>query len=324
MTDAPTDAAVDRDVAVVGGGPAGCAAGVFTARYGLDTVVFDRGNASLRQCAHLENYLGFPGGIDVDTFYDLMYDHAETAGCDVVPELVECVERVEPAQWAGRDALAESGDRARPPAFALETASGRRATARRVVAATRYGGEYLRPLDGDAMFRSIDGADEGTVDERFDPDYADPDGRTPVDGLYVAAPAGERNAQAIVSAGHAATVARSVLADHRRERGYPDPVADHWDWLRRDSDRSDGWRDRWREWFDDRIPDDHEVDPRRLEALREADVERRADAYLSTEEIERRRERAHDRLLEHLDTERVLDHVDDDEIRAYLEASDVG
>ena len=40
-------------------------------------------------------YLGFPGGIDIETFYDLMHDHAETAGCEIVPDMVESVEPVE-------------------------------------------------------------------------------------------------------------------------------------------------------------------------------------------------------------------------------------
>lgn len=56
MTDQGTE--LDSADVVVGGGPSGCAAAVFTARYGLDTVVFDRGNAALRRCASLENYLG--------------------------------------------------------------------------------------------------------------------------------------------------------------------------------------------------------------------------------------------------------------------------
>lgn len=304
MAGGRSDQAADRDVAIVGGGPAGCSAGVFAARYGLDTVVFDRGNASLRRCAHLENFLGFPAGIDVETFYALMHDHAEAAGCDVVEELVERVDRPDGS------------------AFELETQSGRRVTASRVVAATRYGGEYLRPLDGDAMFLTAEGED-GAVDERFDPDYADAEGRTPVDGLYVAAPVGDHNAQAILSAAHGARVARTVIADRRREQGYPDSLADHWDWLRRDADRDPGWRDRWREWFDDRVPDDYDGDARRLEALREADVERRTDVYLADEEIERRRNRAHDRLLEHLDDERLLEHLDDERIRTYLQSGDV-
>lgn len=85
----------DHDVVIIGGGPAGCSAGVFVGREGLDTVIFDRGRSSLLRCGHLENYLGFPGGIDIETFYDLMHDHAETAGCEIVPDMVESVEPVE-------------------------------------------------------------------------------------------------------------------------------------------------------------------------------------------------------------------------------------
>lgn len=56
-TNSPDDS--EFDVVIVGGGPAGCSAGVFCAREGLDTVIFDRGRSSLQRCAHLENYLGF-------------------------------------------------------------------------------------------------------------------------------------------------------------------------------------------------------------------------------------------------------------------------
>jgi thioredoxin reductase len=41
----------------------------------------------------LENYPGFPGGIDVGTFQDLLADHVETAGCDRIEETVDSVRR---------------------------------------------------------------------------------------------------------------------------------------------------------------------------------------------------------------------------------------
>ncbi|MFC6726873.1 FAD-dependent oxidoreductase, partial [Halobium palmae] len=114
MSPETPEAGFDRDVVVVGGGPAGCSAGVFTARYGLDTLVFDRGNSSLRQCAHLENYLGFPGGIDVETFYALAHDHAEEAGCTIVADMVERVRRPDavddPEGGDGTDGAAESDE----------------------------------------------------------------------------------------------------------------------------------------------------------------------------------------------------------------------
>jgi len=108
----------DRDVVGDGGGPSGCSAAVFTARYGLDTVVFDRGNAALCRSASLANYLGFPAGVDIDTFYDLMHAHVAEAGAQVVPEMVVAVERTA----AGSN-------------FAVETREDRRITAKHVVAA---------------------------------------------------------------------------------------------------------------------------------------------------------------------------------------------
>lgn len=288
------DGEPDRcEVAVIGGGPAGCSAAVFTARYGLEAVVFDRGNSSLRRCAYLENYLGFPGGVDIETFYGLIHDHAREAGCEIVPDVVETVEECD-------------GD----ARFRVETVDGRSVAAEYVIAATRYGGEYLRPLGGEAMFEEV--TYHGETTEQFDADYPDDDGSTPIDGLYVAAPAGDHNAQAIVSAGHGARVARTLIADYRRERGYPEPVADYWDWLRREAERDEEWtdRDRLREWFDGRIPDDCETDEDRLVEIRETEIDRRLDAYVSETEIERRSERGQRRLLE---------HVDDDVIRAYLD-----
>lgn len=139
---------------MVGGRPAGCSAGVFLVRAGFDAVVFDRGRSSLRRCAYVENYLGFPCGIDVETLYDLMHDHAETAGCDLIADAVESVER--------------DGE-----GFAVDRQEGDRVTARRVVAATRYGGEYARGLD-DETFETHDHG--GETRESFDRDYAAADG----------------------------------------------------------------------------------------------------------------------------------------------------
>jgi hypothetical protein len=280
----------ERDVVVVGGGPTGCSAGVFTARYGLDTVVFDRGAGALQRCAFVENYPGFPGGVDVPTLLALFEEHAETAGCDVVDDAVESVER------------ADDG-------FAVSTEDGRRVRAEYVLTAAWYDGTYIRPLVGDDAFETHE--HDGETHEHLDPDYADENGRTAVDGLYVASPAGEWNAQVVIAAGRGAHVARCLLEDHREELGFPEGVAAHYDWQRRESEFSGDWadRDRWREWYDEEAGDDHGLDDERYEDFREAYIDRAFDTELTDDEIRERTEHGYRQLL---------DHVPDDAIRSYL------
>lgn len=288
MTPPASGSSPDHDVVVVGGGPAGCSAAVFTARYGLDTLVFDRGRSSIKQCAHLENYLGFPGGIDIETLYDLMHDHARETGAEIRSGLVEAVERSD--DGAG---------------FTVVTQEGESVTAERVVAATRYDGEYLWPLGGDEMVTTYEY--DGEEHESFDREYPERDGSTPVDGLYVASPS-DADRQAILAAGRGARTGLTVVQDVRRDAGLPEEVADHYDWLRRQAELDEEWadRDRWREWFAERVPDDVDPESEPLSSLREAEIDRRLDTYVDDETIDRRRERGQERLLDHLDDELIV------------------
>lgn len=292
----------EYDVVIVGGGPAGCSAGVFTARYGLDTAIFDRGNAALRRSAFLANYLGFPAGIDIDTFYELMHDHARIAGCDFVDEMVVSIER---------SRTEENPDQAVPDSgFLVKTTEGRAVTANRIIAAAWYDGEYLRPLGGDELFERHE--HHGEEVEQFDRDYPDEDGRTPIEGLYVAAPNNSRNAQAIISAGQGAHVARSLLDDHRQAEGLPKGIlSTYFDWLRTASEFNGEWesRARWREWFENELPDDHGLDGAELEQLRERYIDRAFDTKLFDAEIERRTERSHRRMLDYIGDDLVLERA---------------
>jgi len=294
----------EYDVVVVGGGPAGASTAVFTARYGLDTVVFDRGRSSLQRCAHLENYLGFPAGIDIGTFYDLAHDHVEEAGCQLRSDMVESVERVDGADSTG---------------FVVEPQEGEPVTTERVVAATRYDGEYLWSLGDDAMVTTHEHHD-GEVEETFDDDYPGADGSTPIDGLYVASPS-DADEQAVIAAGRGAETGRTVIRDARLDIGIPAEFADHYDWVRREAELTGEWqdRDRWREWFAAKVPDEHDFDPDELATLREAEIDRVLDSYVDDEIIDRRRERGHGRLLDHLDSERILDYVDDEQVLDHLD-----
>ena len=313
---APTATECDHDIVIVGGGPAGCSAGVFTAREGLDTVIFDRGRSSIQQCGYLENYLGFPAGVDIETFYNLIHDHAETAGCEIVPDLVESVDRPD------NDAAG----------FVITPQEGDPVTARRVIAATRYDGEYMRGLDDEAaMFETYE--HDGEEHERFDTDYAEPDGTTPVDGLYIATPAGKPDKQAILAAGRGARVGKRVVADARIADGWWEEVAEGVDWVRQESALDDEWADRehWVEWFDTHYADEAPVDPDsdRFERVRAASIDDSLSSYITDAEIDDRAAAGHEAVASRLDPEAVVDAVgsdsllaamDDDEIRASLDS----
>ncbi len=289
------------DVAVVGGGPSGSSAGVFTGRYDLDTVVFDAGNAALARSAYLTNYLGFPEGVDIPTFYDLMDRHVREAGCEKVEETVDAVEH--------------EGN-----GFRVETADGTVVSADDVIAAAWYDGSYLRPL-GDELF--VEERHGGETTESLDPDYADAEGRTPVDGLYIAAPAARRNTQAIIAAGNGARVARGLIEDRRRERGYPEGVVPYYDWVRKERNVTGEWaeRDRWREWFATQAGE-HDLSEARFEELRETYIDDRFEQVIDREETDARKREGTEALVMELGPERVLDALDDETIAAYLKSEE--
>ncbi|QFU84825.1 FAD-dependent oxidoreductase [Natronorubrum aibiense] len=303
----------DCDVVIVGGGPAGCAAGVFTAREGLETVIFDRGRSSIQRCAYLENYLGFPAGIDIETLYELLHEHAETTGCKIVSDLVETVKHVDDGNG-----------------FVVETQEGDPVTARRVVAATRYDGEYMRGLDDDeAMFETYEHG--GEEHETFDTAYADHDGTTPIEGLYVASPSDEADTQAIMAAGRGARVANRLIADVRVENGWWDEVAKGVDWVRRQAELDDEWTERetWIDWFDEYYAEDAPVAPdsERFRRVRTAVIDDSLSSYVTPDEIDSRIPAGHETLAARLDPasvveaiedETLLDGIDDDVIREYV------
>lgn len=295
---APDDTRSTRDVVVVGGGPAGITAGLFTARYGLDTLVFDRGRSSLQRIAHLENQPGFPAGIDIETFRELTHAQAERAGCAVVADQVTAVER-------------DGGQ----PRFTVRTADGRRVDATRVVSASKYDSEYLAAFEGLFTTETYDGEPH----EVLDASLLDGDGRSPIDGLYVAGRLAEAGSQVVCNAGHGAGVGLAVVEDHRLERGYPPELAAAYhDWVVVEGGYGGaGWAVELRERFDEALPADHGPSEAEVESLRADWVAEHRDWEISADEAARRREAGHRTLASHLDTDAVLDALPDDAIRAY-------
>lgn len=195
------------DVAVVGGGPAGCSAAVFTARADLETVLFEHDRASLLKSAHLENYLGFPLGIQPTRFLELAREHVREVGCTVLQEGVTALRALDDNNGRvdiGDSRTAANGD-AVDHTFVLETTE-QTVVANRVVVASWARTEFLEPLP-------VTREPEKPGPVMVVP--TDEDGRTDCDGVYAAGRLTSTNHQAIVNAGNGADVALTLIQDVR-------------------------------------------------------------------------------------------------------------
>jgi NADPH-dependent 2,4-dienoyl-CoA reductase/sulfur reductase-like enzyme len=288
-----TDATLDHDVLVVGGGTAGLSAATFLARYGLNTLVLARGKSAIQQCASLENFLGFPVGITPERFLALGRKQVEYEGGTVREETVERVERTDIQERP----TASGGETPDVGGYRVES-NERSYRVRYVLAATAYDGDmfksFIEGIETDGEF--------GMVDSES--------GRTALDGLYAAGwMTTETVHQAIVNAGHGAEAAVSLIRDDIAARYWP-AVADHYvDWVVQEGRYAgdEEWDEHTREWFEDEIlVDDVDTDlaESALSHLRAEFLDRQIDA-----EERKRRDRAGQRAL--------LEHMDDDVINEY-------
>ncbi|MBN2240416.1 MAG: thioredoxin-disulfide reductase [Dehalococcoidales bacterium] len=82
------------DVIVIGGGPAGLTAGMYTSRARLSTLLIEKGltGGQINNTSSIENFPGFPDGIDGYELGKLMYTQAEKFGTEFVTAEVTGIE----------------------------------------------------------------------------------------------------------------------------------------------------------------------------------------------------------------------------------------
>lgn len=112
-----------RDVIILGSGCAGSTAAIYTARANLAPVVFDgrEPGGQLTLTTEVENFPGFPGGIQGPELVDLMRKQAERFGAEYVSETVVSVDlskrpfavNTEGNSWLARTLIVATGASAR-------------------------------------------------------------------------------------------------------------------------------------------------------------------------------------------------------------------
>jgi thioredoxin reductase (NADPH) len=85
---------IEKDVVIVGGGPAGLTAGIYAGRGQLDTIILEKGlpGGQIAQTEEVENYPGFDEAISGPDLSQRMVRQAERFGAKIVMEEVEAVE----------------------------------------------------------------------------------------------------------------------------------------------------------------------------------------------------------------------------------------
>ncbi len=85
---------MDYDVIIAGGGPAGLNAALYAARSGLSCLLLEKmfAGGQMSTTTTLENYLGFPGGVDAITLAMNMEQQAKDAGAEIKYEEIKVLD----------------------------------------------------------------------------------------------------------------------------------------------------------------------------------------------------------------------------------------
>lgn len=178
------------EIAIIGAGPAGASAAVFTAKAGKKTVVFDNDKGMTRR-AWLENIYG----ID------------EISGPDLVEAGIRQIKKF------GADLIEEKAEaftRNEDGSFTITTESGESYEARHIILATGVALDAAEQLGVETK--------PGTEPRIKTVLAVDPQGKTNVDGVWAAGTCAGVSVHAVITAGDGAKVAINVISELNGER----------------------------------------------------------------------------------------------------------
>ncbi|HHW95291.1 MAG TPA: FAD-dependent oxidoreductase [Mogibacterium sp.] len=74
---------MSNKVVIIGGGPAGISAALYTTRADMDTLILAHGESALNKAESIDNYYGFPNGISGPELYEAGIKQAKDLGAEV-------------------------------------------------------------------------------------------------------------------------------------------------------------------------------------------------------------------------------------------------
>lgn len=177
------------DVAIIGGGPAGQSAALFTGKAGLKTLLLDN-EKGLTKRALLRNHYGI-GEITGADLVAAGRKQAESSGAEIIKAQVTLVSKTDEG-------------------FRIETESGESFETKQVILATGSNPKLAQAIG----LKTKDGREKyvKTVIE------TDPTGRTSIDGIWAAGVAAGVSVHTIVTSGDGAKTAINLISELNGER----------------------------------------------------------------------------------------------------------
>lgn len=272
------------DVIIIGAGVSGPTAGIYLAHAGRRVLLLDGGKSSIKQCAFLENYPGFPAGIGIPTFLKLLHTQATNAGCTLRQDPVTALRRG-------------------PEELYVETRGGEVLRAPRILVATVYETGYLQTLPEEERAHLLD--EHGLVRH----EAVDAHGHCGIEGLYIASPLVGYESQAVISAGFGARVALGILREDFEAEGAWPALARTVDWrVYAGTYGTADWDAAIDDYYRGTVPHDSDLDEAAITRLIQQKQQQMLDWELPKREARRLAKKAQLALLDQLDPELIADY----------------